>query len=227
VTYTGPTVVSNGTLTVNGTIANSSGVTVAGGTLAGTGYISSPVTVDTAGNLAPGDGGIGTLSVFNSLTLNGTTTVELAKTGPTVTNDQVSVLTTLTLGGTLEVSLTGTVTGGESFPLFTAGTIAPSTFSATNLPALPGGLTWDTSNLAVNGTLAITGGSAPTLNFSQSGGVLTLEWSEAGYKLQAQTNALGVGLSTNWGDYPGGGTSPVAVTNNPVNPAVFFRLSPQ
>lgn len=54
--------------------------------------------------------------------------------------------------------------------------------------------------------------------------MLTFSWAEAGYKLQAQTNSQSVGLSTNWGDYPGGGTSPVSVTNNPANPAVFFRL---
>lgn len=222
-TYTGPTAVSNGTLVVNGTLANSSAVNVVNGTLAGTGFIASPVTVGVGGNLAPGDGGIGKLTLFNSLTLNGTTTVQLAKVGLTVTNDHVSVLNTLTLGGTLDVSLSGTVTGGEVFPLFTAGTFTGS-FATVNLPALPGGLTWDTSNLESSGTLAISGGAAPTLNFTHSGGVLTFSWAEAGYKLQAQTNSQSVGLSTNWGDYPGGGTSPVSVTNNPANPAVFFRL---
>jgi hypothetical protein len=214
-------------LIVNGTIANSSGVTVAGGTLAGAGYISAPVTIDADGNLAPGDGGLGALSVFNSLTLNGTTTVELAKTGATVMNDQVNVLTTLTLGGTLNVSLTGTVTGGEVFQLFTAGVFTGS-FGAVNLPALPGDLTWDDSNLSVNGTLAIVGGgSAPTLGVTHSGGLLTFTWTEAGYKLQAQTNSLNVGLSTNWGDYPGGGSSGVNVPINPANPSVFFRLLSQ
>jgi autotransporter-associated beta strand protein len=225
VTYTGSTVVSNGTLVVNGTIANSSGVTVAAGTLAGTGYISAPVTVATDGNLAPGDGGIGKLSVFNNVTLSGTTTMELAKSGLVVTNDQVSVLTTLTQGGTLDVSLTGTVGGGEVFQLFTAGTFAGA-FDVLNLPALPGALTWDTSNLAVNGTLAISS-AAPTLGVSQSGNVLTFSWSGAGLKLQAQTNSLNVGLSNNWFDYPGGETSGVSATINPANAAVFFRLISQ
>ncbi|MGN6556146.1 MAG: beta strand repeat-containing protein, partial [Verrucomicrobiota bacterium] len=203
VTYTGPTVVSNGTLLVNGAIMASSAVTVSGGSLGGNGAISVPVTVGTLGTLAPGDGGIGKLSVFNSLTLSGTTTVELNKSGATVTNDQVSVLTTLTQGGTLNVTLTGTVTGGEVFTLFTAGTFTGA-FDTINLPALPGTLTWDTSNLAVNGTLAISGSAQPTLNFSQAAGVLTLSWAEAGYKLQAQTNTLAVGLSSNWADYPNG-----------------------
>jgi fibronectin-binding autotransporter adhesin len=225
VTYTGSTVVSNGTLLVNGAIIGSSSVTVAGGTLGGNGALSVPVTVNAAGNLAPGDAGIGKLSVFNNLTLTGTTTMELAKTGPTVTNDQVSVLTTLTQGGTLDVSLTGTVVGGEVFQLLTAGTFNGA-FDVFNLPTLPGALTWDTSNLAVNGTLAISSG-APTLGVSQSGNVLTFSWAGAGLKLQAQTNSLNVGLSNNWFDYPGGETSGVSATINPANAAVFFRLISQ
>jgi hypothetical protein len=48
-----------------------------------------------------------------------------------------------------------------------------------------------------------------------------------GFKLQAQTNSLGVGLSGNWFDYPGGSSSPVNATVTPANPAVFFRLISQ
>jgi len=36
-----------------------------------------------------------------------------------------------------------------------------------------------------------------------------------------------VGSSSNWGNYPGGSTSPMVVTINPADPTVFFRLSPQ
>jgi hypothetical protein len=39
-----------------------------------------------------------------------------------------------------------------------------------------------------------------------------------------QTNALSVGLSTNWVDYPGGDTSPVSVTNDPAIATTFFGL---
>ena len=208
---------------VNGTITAGS-VTVNGGTLGGNGSISVPVTVNSGGTLSPGTS-IGKLSIYNSLTLaDGSTTVmELSKSGSTITNDQVSVLTTLTVGGTLNVSLIGTVSGGEVFTLFTAGTFQPgAAFSAINLPTLPGSLTWDTSNLTVNGTLSVVSGTQPTLNFSQSGNVLTFSWAQAGFKLQAQTNSAGIG--NNWFDYPGGGGSPVNVTINPANPSVFFRL---
>ena len=91
------------------------------------------------------------------------------------------------------------------------------------------------SGAAATATLAITAGelylvvgstSAPTLSVSQVGSTLNFSWTASGYKLQSQTNALNVGLSNIWGDYPGGGTSPVSVNINPANPSVFFRLAP-
>ena len=45
------------------------------------------------------------------------------------------------------------------------------------------------------------------------------------FKLQAQTNAVNVGISTNWSDYPGGGNSPVTVLIDAANGSVFFRLT--
>ncbi|MGA2748936.1 MAG: hypothetical protein ABSG59_09190 [Verrucomicrobiota bacterium] len=46
------------------------------------------------------------------------------------------------------------------------------------------------------------------------------------FKLQAQTNSISVGISTNWADYPGGGTSPVTVAIDGTTETVFFRLVP-
>jgi len=221
--YTGPTVVSDGILLVNGVLSGGS-VTVNGGTLGGNGSISVPVTVNALGTLSPGNS-LGELSVFSSLTLSGNTVMELSKSGATVTNDQVSVLTTLTLGGNLDVTLSGTVSGGEVFPLFTAGTFQGA-FDTLNLPTLPGGLTWIPDNLAVDGTLAVSGG-APKLNVLQSGNQLTFSWTGTGFKLQAQTNSINVGLASNWSDYPGGSTSGVTSTIDPAQPTVFFRLISQ
>ena len=63
----------------------------------------------------------------------------------------------------------------------------------------------------------------PVLNWTNTGGALQFSW-PAGFKLQAQTNSLGVGLRTNWSDYPGGGTSPLSLPVDPLQDAVFFRL---
>jgi autotransporter-associated beta strand protein len=77
----------------------------------------------------------------------------------------------------------------------------------------------------ITGTGALqVGVNAPTLNVSQSGNNLNFSWSGS-FKLQAQTNSLNVGISTNWFDYPGGGSSPVTVPLDAANGAVFFRLS--
>ncbi len=64
----------------------------------------------------------------------------------------------------------------------------------------------------------------PILNFTHSVGTgLQFSWTGS-YKLQVQTNDLGHGLSSNWVDYPGGGTSPVSVPPDAAQGSVFFRL---
>jgi hypothetical protein len=74
-----------------------------------------------------------------------------------------------------------------------------------------GSATW-VNNLEVDGSITVaTVLAPPTLNFTPTGGGLQFSWTGSGYKLQAQTNSLSVGISNNWGDYPGGGTSPVTV----------------
>jgi hypothetical protein len=67
---------------------------------------------------------------------------------------------------------------------------------------------------------------APALAWRFDGGTRTLElsWSGSGFRLQAQTNGLGVGLSTNWFDYPGGESSPVTTPVDLTSHAVFYRL---
>ena len=67
--------------------------------------------------------------------------------------------------------------------------------------------------------------AAEPLQWSYSGGTLTLTWSNPAFHLQAQTNTLGVGLTKTWANYPGGGASPVNVTVNRSVGTVFFRLS--
>ena len=65
---------------------------------------------------------------------------------------------------------------------------------------LPLGYTWDVSQLPVDGTIRVTGISAPPkLSVAPVGNHLHFSWTGA-YKLQAQTNSLSVGLSTNWVD---------------------------
>ena len=223
--YTGGTTISNGTLVVNGTIGNSSAVNVAGGTLAGNGTIFAPVTVKPAGAISPGYASIDTLTVNSDLTLAGTTVMDVSAVGGVVSNDQLVVAGNLTLGGVLQMNLSGALVGGEVFPLFSSGSFAGG-FSTLQLPALPAGLAWDTTNLAVNGNLAVLAVAVtpPALGWSPAtGGGLSFTW-PGSFKLQAQTNSLSTGLGTNWFDYPGGGASGVTVPVDAASPAVFFRL---
>ena len=137
-------------------------VTVAAAaTLGGTGRIAVATTV--AGTLAPGVGGIGTLAIANTLTLGGTTVMQIHKSGTTLASDKVQSVTTLTYGGTLEVTATGdTLNTGDTFTLFSATTYASAgSFATLSLPTLAKGLSWDTSRLKTDGTIKVTGTMAP------------------------------------------------------------------
>lgn len=69
---------------------------------------------------------------------------------------------------------------------------------------------------------------SPTIAALQSGNTLTFSWNSTaypGYTLQASTNSAGIGASSSWSNVSGGNTSPVTITIDPTQPAVFFRLS--
>jgi autotransporter-associated beta strand protein len=152
--HAGSTTVSNGTLTVNGSLTSVSGVTVAGGSLSGNGTITGNVTVQSGGTIAPGSSA-GKLTVTGTVTLQGTTLMEVNRTGPT--NDLLSVSTPLTFGGTLVVTNIGpTLVGGETFDLFDAPSLGGS-FTTVQLPPLGFGLSWNTSQLGVSGTVNVIG----------------------------------------------------------------------
>jgi autotransporter-associated beta strand protein len=157
--YTGPTVVSNGTLFVEGNYSDitTGTFTVYGGTLGGTGAITAPVVINSGGALAPGGLSvpIATLTFGNTLSLAGTTRMDVNKNGGAFVNDFVFGVTTLQLGGTLQLNITGEpLVVGDVISLFNFNS-ASGGFS-TITPSTPGpGLVWDTSNLAGGGTLAV------------------------------------------------------------------------
>jgi hypothetical protein len=145
-------------------------------------------------------------------------------------NDFVTVSGTLTKtgAGTLTVTNLGTnaLVIGDSFTVFSQPVTGGSLLSVTGA-----GVTW-TNKLALNGSIEVLSltaiASYPTnITFTASGGVLNLSWpaTHLGWFLQTQTNALNVGLKTNWFDVPGSDSvTNRLITNNPANPTVFFRL---
>jgi len=96
------------------------------------------------------------LSVNGNATLSGTTLIEIGGTGA-AQFDQLNMTGTLTAGGVFDVDfLPGYVAAsGHSFDVFDF-TTASGAFSL-SLPALGGGLSWNTSSLLTTGTLSIGG----------------------------------------------------------------------
>jgi autotransporter-associated beta strand protein len=220
--------IGSGTLVLNGINTYAGTTLVSDGVLAGNGVISGPVNVGASGTLSPG-APFGALTVNNTVTLAGTTLAQISKTGATLTNGLL-VASTLNCGSLLVVTNVGPdpLAAGDTFNLFDATTFN-GTFSSFLLPVVPG-LTWDTSKVALDGTIALV--AAPQFTgFSVSGSTLTLSGTggkpNGNYYLLASTNVAApvtnwVPLQTNVFD--GSGNFSTTVTVNPATPKQFFRL---
>jgi len=137
-TYTGTTVVNSGTLLVNGSLASGSAVTVNAGTIGGSGTINGTVDVKSGATVAPG-GSVGILTT-GALTLRpgamflvdlngGSGALGTGGGGPGTLYDQLAVNGTLTLGGSLSISLGATPLAiGDKFFIATYSTLS-GTFS--------------------------------------------------------------------------------------------------
>jgi autotransporter-associated beta strand protein len=234
-TYTGATAISNGTLLVNGSIA--SPVTVySGGTLGGIGTLRSNLLANAGATVTPGSpGAIGTLTVSGTITNGGTILMKLNRTNAQPSDLLSSAKTiTITGNGTLTVTNLGpALQAGDSFQLFNQ---AVSGFAVTNLPVMDANnnllYTW-TNEVAINGSIQVLT-ALPAVNtmptnimVQTSGANLALSWplDHTGWTLQAQTNSVAVGLSTNWVDVPDSSvTNQMIIPINPTNDCVFFRL---
>jgi autotransporter-associated beta strand protein len=224
-TYSGGTLVSAGKLHVNNTAGSGTGsgaVTVqSGATIGGQGVLAGDATVSAGATLAPGSStGVGTLTFNGSLSFAGNVSVDLDKS-LVQSNDLVNVLGTLnhTGTGTLTVNNLGpALVAGDTFKLFSQPVPNGNALTVVG----PAGVTF-TNHLATDGGITVLTAAPPTLNYAHTGSALEFSWT-GNFKLQAQTNALSVGLSTNWVDYPGGGSSPVSVPLDATQGSVFFRL---
>ena len=148
------------TLQSAGTITAAGGAsTGAAGRLSGSGRLIANLT--SAGTIAPGlAASAGAISITGNVTLQSTAHLAFDLGGLTRKTgyDFLGVSGALTLGGSLDVSLLGAFApqAGNSFDLFDATSIAGS-FAAIHLPALTGGLTWNTTQLPTTGIISIAG----------------------------------------------------------------------
>ncbi len=240
-TYTGPTAITGGALTLSGggSIGNSASIKLSAGTtfdvsrvsyrlgasqlLTGSGTVNGTATIN--GTVAPGPS-IGMLTFSAAPLLNGTTLMELNRTN-TPNSDRIVIRSgTLNYGSVLIVTNTGpALQGGDSFQLFQAGSIAGA-FGLLSLPALDPNLVWNTGKLS-NGVLSVVQTIPTNLVWSVADANLNLSWPSGytGWRLQIQTNALTVGLSTNWVEVPGSDlTNALTLPIDATQGSVFYRL---
>ena len=191
-TYTGTTTVSDGTLRVNGSLANGA-VSVSRGTLSGHGIINGAVVISDGGTLAAGSSSAlnETLTLNNGLTLAGTACFQIGKIGATPAGDRVVCTGNVTYGGTLIVTnVTGSAwNGGECFSLFAVSGTKTGNF--TNILVQP----------PLNGLNAVFNPANGTLVFTTSSGFspipLTLLATGAAWKFFDRTNDLGTAWRSN------------------------------
>lgn len=157
-TYTGATTVDAGLLTVNGSIATSSSVTVnSGGALGGTGILPS-ITINAGGALAPGNS-IGTVTVNGNLTLNAGATYNVEVSPSAADRTNVTGVATLN-GATVAANFsTGSYLAKQYTILKATGGIS-GTFGSlvnTNLPVnFTANLSYDANNAYLNLILSLS-----------------------------------------------------------------------
>ncbi len=202
-------------------------------TLNGFGSILGSVTTDPATTVNVGLP-VGVLNVSGSISLNGIVNMDLNR-GNSPTADRINAASFSGSGATLNITNLGAnLVTGDTFQLFSGPVTA---FSAVNLPVATADnsitYVWE-NNIAVNGSIKVLSGASPVnptptnITSTVVGNTLQLSWpsSHTGWTLQAQTNALNVGLSGTW--FPVAGsttTNQVFVPINPGNPTVFYRLT--
>lgn len=228
-TYTGATIVDSGTLQVDGQIT-ASYLTIAGGTLAGVGTLGGySVEIQPGATFLPGDG-LGQMTINNTLQLDSGSTNVFFLDAALGTSSSVAAGGVSYAGNLVVSNLAGTFTAGQTFTLFVSSQYYGGAWDSITLPPLGPGLTWDTSQLAVNGSIVVRGALEFT-SVSQSGGNLILVGSNGpasgNYEVLASTN-LALPLSS-WAPVATNAFNPdgsFSVTN-PITPGVprqFFML---
>ena len=201
-----------------------------GQALKGSGSILGSVSSPIGSTIAPSATN-GVLAITGALTLRGTTIMDLNRTGSATNSSRITVTGTLNCGGALVLTSSGQAfQAGDTFSLFGAGTLLnPFQTSAITWPSLASGLYW-TNRISIDGKVAVAvspePATPPTLSVSVTNSHLFLQWPTdyTSYALQGQTNAIGVGLSTNWRTVTGTVGNQITIPLDPANGSVFYRL---
>jgi autotransporter-associated beta strand protein len=254
-TNTGTVAINAGTLAISGSgsfnkaavIAPASGATydvsAAGGTLTlnsgqyleGNGTLTGILSAPAGSIVNPGLP-MGTLTVSGSATVNGIYRSNLNRTNaPSNCSQLASSGGSVTYSGaTLSVTNIGQkLQAGDVFQLFASGTSGFTTYALqTSDVAHNAVYTWN-NTVSTDGkiTVATVGylvNPAPTnIVVNPTSTNMTLIWPQdhTGWLLQSQTNALNIGLGTNWVNVPSSATTnQVAIPIVKTNGSVYFRM---
>jgi hypothetical protein len=196
----------------------------------GTTTIASGVTFNNSGKLDAQDGNI---ALQGAYTLANGTKMGFGLGGP-AGNGSISLSSAAVFTGSLSVNLNGSYwpAAGSSFNLLNYTSESGVLFTNTTLPA-PGYITWQTNYNATAFALSVVAHTATNtvstnLHVSALNGTnIFLQWpgDHTGWTIQAQTNPVTVGLSTNWATLPGSSlTNQIVMPIDKTNGSVFFRM---
>lgn len=153
-TYSGPTEVAEGMLTVNGSLASPLLTIDSGATLSGTGSVQNVVATD--GSTLQISQGTMTFGGDLNIAANATTILGISSSN-TYASLTGNGINEIILGGTLKLDFTGntTVSAGNTFHLLNNWGILTDSGVTVTKTGLSGALALDTSNLFVDGTVSI------------------------------------------------------------------------
>lgn len=219
------------TLVTNSTLQLGSGQTLTGlGTLKGSvqaavgSIINTALAADTNGSPTTG-----ALNITGSIELGGAVNININATNTPNSGEIVASSITVDSTATLTVTNLGPE-AGATFHLFNH---AVNFTTPVTLPPTTGTNSW-INNLAVDGSITLVAPPPVTVNtnptnivFSVANGNLTVSWpaDHTGWRLLAQTNPVGGGITTNW--VPVGGSQTTNSITGPFSPTnnVFFRMT--
>jgi len=210
---------SGGLRLAGGTFASGTGITLAGGELTGSGTFNG--AVDNPGGVVRPGGSTGTLTISGDYTQsgNGTLFVEIGGVTPGAQYDQLRVIGTATLGGTLSIDLIGDFIPASTdvFDVVTA-TTRTGSFDLIDLPPTLGANYTGSTAQIVGGTLGIpiiriNDVSIIEADDTTVNAVFTITLSEPSLQAVTVLYETGIGTASVGTDYVG--LSPILLTFNP------------
>jgi autotransporter-associated beta strand protein len=209
--YTGQTIVSNGALVISTAFVGKGNFLVTNSATLGVSNLSAAS------------------ALLSSIVTAAGTTLEFLNVSSTTTPPIVA--SNLTIGGSCVVRITGTndLVSGSAYPLVSYSGALSGSFANLQLQMPYGwrGTLAQAGKQIVLANVAVVATTQPQLTVMPGALQLQLDWADThtGWRLEAQTNAPGSGLGTNWVTVPGSAaTNQMFLPNDPSNGSVFFRL---